>query len=470
MRVSGTKLFSSLGIAAMVPVALLLSGSGLAPAVAIGTTTISPLVPLEVVGPIVSTAKSQPPTPKECLAAFSPPAVPEPIACYGPPDMAAQYNFPTSKTNGAGQTIVIFDSYGSPTIRQDLRTFDKAYGIKPPPTFNIYNPEGTTVLNYDGLPSPADFHSKGITTEIGWAYETTLDVEYAHAMAPGANIALVTVPVAETQGVQGLQNLENAQRWALANHIGNIWSDSFATTEQAFNSSASVVGLDKLYAMAAADGVTVLFASGDSGVANTNKQGAPYPSTTVNYPSSSPNVLSVGGTEITIPPGTNITSYQSESVWNDAYGTGGGGFSSIFPITPFQKTLVHANYLGKTARGLPDVSYNAAVISSVLIYESFDPVNGAGWVPIGGTSAATPQWAAVVATINQSDGAQGFIVPKLYALANNPTDYAKAFHDITSGNNGSAGITGYGALTGWDAASGLGTPNVSGLITALMKK
>ncbi len=465
MRVSGTKLFASLGVSVMVPVTLLLSGSGLAPALGASATTISPLVPLEVVGPIFHSrvqknAPSGPPSPVYCQATYG-------IACYGPPDMATEYNFPTSTSGGAGQTIVIFDSYGSPTIRQDLATFDEAYNISAPPSFKIYNPEGTTVLNYNGLPSPVNMNNKAIINKVGWAYETTLDVEYAHAMAPGANIALVTVPVAETQGVQGLQNLENAQLWALNHHLGNIWSDSFATTEQAFNSSASILGLDKLYAMAAADGVTVLFASGDSGVANTNKQGAPYPYTTVNYPSSSPNVLSVGGTEITNPPSTYITSYQSESVWNDAYGAGGGGFSSIFPVTPFQKSLVQANYLGEAARGLPDVSYNAAVISSVLIYESFDPVYGPGWVPIGGTSAATPQWAAVVATINQVDGAQGFIVPKLYALANKPSEYAQAFHDITSGNNSSGGITGYTALQGWDAASGLGTPNVSGLISAL---
>ncbi len=428
----------------------------------------SPLVPLETVGPLVNgSSAATPPTPAQCLAMFQPPVVPFPIACYGPHDMAAQYNFPpTTTADGSGQTIVIFDSYGSPTIRQDLATFDTAFSIPAPPSFKIYNPEGTTVLNYDGLPSPVDFHNKAVGTEIGWAYETTLDVEYAHAMAPGANIALVTVPVAETQGVQGLQNLENAQKWALDNHIGNIWSDSFATTEQAFNSSASIVRLDSLYAQAAKAGVSVLFASGDSGVLNTNKQGSVYPYATVNYPSSSPNVMSVGGTQITNPPAASIGGYQNESVWNDGYGAGGGGFSSIFGITSAQSTLVQQNYPNEGARGLPDVSYNAAVVSSVLIYESFDPA-GAGWVPIGGTSAATPQWAAVIACINQADGPQGFIVPKLYQLSSNPVSYASAFHDITVGNNSFGSITGYSALSGWDAASGLGTPNVSGLIAAL---
>ncbi len=107
------------------------------------------------------------------------------------------------------------------------------------------------------------------------------------------------------------------------------------------------------------------------------------------------------------------------------------------------------------------------MISAVNIYESFDPVYGPGWVPISGTSAATPQWAAALTVINQADKAQGFIAPKLYALATTSA-YSTAFHDITTGNN-FEGITGYSATTGWDPASGLGTPNVAGLISALAK-
>ncbi|WP_298383212.1 S53 family peptidase [Ferrimicrobium sp.] len=443
---------SSLALASLT--ALALPGS-----VAVAASVSGP-TPMIEVGPVIKSTSTVPPTSTFCKTYYQ-------IACYGPAQMAAEYNYGpayAAGANGKGQTIVIFDSYGSPTIRADLAHFDKAYGLPAPPAFNIYHPEGNVVLNYNNLPSPANNHSKQLQTEVGWAYETTLDVEYAHAMAPGATIDLVTVPVNETQGVQGLQNLEKAQAWALANLHANIWSNSWSTTEQAFHNAPVIQQLNKLYAKAAASGVSVFFAAGDSGVANTNKQGVTYPYPTVNFPTSSPNVIAVGGTQIGSEPAT-ITSHVTEQVWNDGYGAGGGGFSSIFPEPAYQSSAGISDPTGM--RGLPDVSYNAAVISAVLIYESFDPVYGPGWVPIGGTSAATPQWAAVDADVQSALGSQGFLAPKLYQIYQNPSLYAKAFYPVLSGNNSFDGITGYSAGPGWNAASGLGTPNVSGLIGAL---
>ena len=171
--------------------------------------TVTPTAPalrplMAMVGPVI--AQPPPPTAAFCLATFG-------IACYGPSDMRNQYDLNplyAEGVTGAGQTIVIFDSYGSPTIQSDLHTFDVAYGLPDPPSFKVISPEGTPKLNYDKVGSPADFHNKNIGTQIGWAYETTLDVEWAHAIAPGANILLVTTPVAETEGVQGLQNILNA--------------------------------------------------------------------------------------------------------------------------------------------------------------------------------------------------------------------------------------------------------------------
>ncbi len=443
---------SSVALASLA--ALALPGS-----TAVGTSAPS-AVPMIEVGPVIKSVSASPPSAAFCETNYD-------IACYGPSQMAAEYNYgPAYKAgdNGKGQTIVIFDSYGSPTIRNDLAHFDTAYNLPAPPALNIYHPEGNVVLNYDKLPSPANYHSKQLQTEVSWAYETTLDVEYSHAMAPGATIDLVTVPVNETEGVQGLENLERAQAWALANIHANIWSNSWSTTEQSFHNSAVIERLNKLYAEAAADGVSVFFAAGDSGVANTNKQGVTYPYPTVNFPTSSPNVIAVGGTQIGSEP-TSITSHVTEQVWNDGYGAGGGGYSSVFPEPSSQ---LGAGISDPTQmRGLPDVSYNAAVISSVLIYESFDPVNGPGWVPIGGTSAATPQWAAVDADVQSSLGSQGFLAPKLYQIYQSPSLYAEAFYPVLSGNNSFDGITGYSAAAGWNAASGLGTPNVSGLIAAL---
>lgn len=431
---------------------------GLPATSASAASTSVPALPQLVLGHKIHT--SGPPSSAYCQANYG-------IACYGPPDIRNQYNYGPAYAagdTGKGQTIVIFDSFGSPTIASDLAHFDKAYGIKAPPSLKVYQPEGKVTYSYLGAPASAVARNKNMQTEIGWAYETTLDVEWAHAMAPGANIALVETPNAETEGVQGLQNLQNVQRWALDHHIGTIWSNSWAATEQSFNNPAVLARLNGFYRMAASKGVSAFFASGDTGVANTNKQGAQYPYPTVNFPSSSPNVVSVGGTEIPNPP-SSIPSYVPEAVWHDCCGSGGGGYSAVFPEPGFQTASKIADPSGM--RGMPDVSYNAALISSILIYESFDPTAPPSWLPIGGTSAATPQWAAVDAIANQADGALGFLAPRLYQVYRNSSAYASAFHDITSGNNSWGGLKGYPATTGWDPASGLGTPNVANLVKAL---
>jgi subtilase family serine protease len=428
--------------------------SGASPA-----TPLPGLAPQVIVGPIASHTTS-PPTGAECLASIG-------IACYRPADLQAQYDFgPLYKAgdNGSGQTIVIFDSFGSPTIRQDLATFDSAFGLPAPPSFNIYTPEGSVSYNYTNVPSPVDFHNKNVATKIGWAYETTLDVDWAHAMAPGANIDLVVIPTAETQGVQGIPNMQNAQSFALSHGLGTIWSNSWSATEQGFHTASTIQLLDKLYAQAAGQGITAFFATGDSGVANADLQGSVFPFATVNYPSSSPDVVSVGGTQVTTPT-ASISSYQPESVWNDGFGAGGGGYSSVFGEPSDQSAAGVTDPSGM--RGLPDVSMNAAVISAVLVYESFDPTVAPGWSLIAGTSEATPLWAGTDAVMNQADGSLGFLMPRLYQIYENPTLYGEAFHDITVGNNSFGGITGYSAATGWDAASGLGTPDAAGLADAL---
>jgi subtilase family serine protease len=420
------------------------------------------LAPLAIVGPAVSHSAGQPPTSAQCDAATGG-AV---MACYGPADIRNQYDFNplySAGDNGSGQTIVIFDSFGSPTIQPDLATFDSTYGIPAPPSFNVYEPEGHVTYDYLNASPSAVAHDKNMQTEISWGDETTLDVEWAHAMAPGASIALVVVPVAETQGVQGLQNIESAQQWALDNHIGTTWSNSFATTEQAFHNNSVIDGLNGLYANAASKGISAFFASGDSGVQNGDKQGNNYPFPTVNFPTSSPDVISVGGTQIQTPPPT-ITTYQPESTWNDCCGSGGGGYSSVFSEPPFQTDASITDPSGM--RGLPDVSYNAALLSSILIWESFDPTAPPSWVIIGGTSAAAPQWAAIDAIANQADGQLGFLAPRLYQIYSS-SSYTTAFHDITSGNNSWGGVTGYDAGPGWDAATGLGTPDAYQLVQAL---
>ena len=442
-RLAGASLSATalLALGAIVPVAATASGNGGVIPQAIVVRTIHGLTP--------------PSNATDCIQPYG-------IACYSPQDLQAQYDFTSAYSagdNGAGQTIVIFDSFGSPTIASDLATFDASFGLAAPPHFTIYQPEGNVSYDYLHASAAAVAANKNMQTEIGWADETTLDVEWSHAMAPGANIVLVETPNPETEGVQGLVNLQNAQAWALKNHIGTIWSNSWAATEQSFNNPSVVSNLDAFYARAAADGVSAFFATGDSGVNNGDKQGAIYPGATVNYPASSPNVVSVGGTEIPNPV-ASITGYQSEQPWNDGFGAGGGGYSSIFAEPSYQSSSNIVDPIG--VRGVPDVSYNAAIVSAVLTYGSYNPA-GAGWEIIGGTSAAAPQWAAVDAIANQADGPLGFLTPRLYQVYRG-SEYTLAFHDITTGKNGTGG---YAATTGWDPASGLGTPDVGNLVKAL---
>ena len=428
------------------------------------TQTAPVLRPLmAMVGPVI--AQPPPPTSGFCLSNFG-------IACYGPSDMRAEYDVNplyAEGVTGAGQTIVIFDSYGSPTIQSDLHTFDVAFGLPDPPSFKVISPEGVPQLNYNNIRSPAFFHNKNIATQIGWGYETTLDVEWAHAIAPGANILLVTTPVAETEGVQGLQNIINAEQYVLAHHLGNVFSQSFATTEQAFKGNSDQQMLqrfDQTYRQAAAQGVSVFAASGDGGVANSDKQGNVFPFPTVGFPASDPNVTAVGGTQIDQPTPV-ITSYSAEEVWNDGFGAGGGGYSVVFTRPSYQDGVV-----SNAMRGLPDIAYNAAVISAVLVYESFDPTTSPGWALIGGTSAATPQWAALAALANnyaakKGKGPLGFLNPRLYLIGTS-LSYASDFHAITVGNNSFDGVTGFSATLGWDAASGWGTPDAAHLIPDLV--
>jgi subtilase family serine protease len=447
-----------------IAIAAALASVLLAPAgaTAATSTTSAAIMPQTIVGPLVGKARAQPPSSADCTAALAQSGIVG--TCYSPQDIRNEYDLNplyARGVQGQGQTIVIFDSFGSPTIASDLHYFDQQYGLPDPPSLKVYEPEGHVVLNYDKLPSPVGFHNKNIGTEIGWAYETTLDVEWSHVIAPAANIALVVTPNAETQGVQGIPNMQNAQQWVLDHHIGTIWSNSWATTEQAFHTPSSIQVLNSFYANAASQGVSAFFATGDSGVANADKQGRLFPFPTVTFPSSSPNVVAVGGTQIAVAPA--ITSYLPEAVWNDCCGAGGGGYSSVFTEPSFEALAGIPDATG--ARGTPDISWNSAIVSSVLIYESFDP-SGAGWAIIGGTSSATPQWAAVDALANQADGPLGFLTPRLYQLYTNGS-YSSAFHDITVGDNSWAGIPGYAATPGWDAATGLGTPDATGLVDAL---
>jgi subtilase family serine protease len=416
------------------------------------------------IGSKVSAERQQPPTNAYCETNLG-------FECLGPPDIRTAYGLTSllkSGFTGVGETIVIIDSYGSPTIQADLKQFDSDYGIPDPPSFKVLSPLGTVPFD----PTQPD--------QIGWAYETTLDVEWAHAIAPGASIVLLTSPVDETEGVQGLPEFLKLEQYALEHHLGNVISQSWAATENTLFANAAgpqgpalIAAFNELFQEAAAQGVTVLAAAGDGGSQNaatySEALGAAtsyYTFPTVNFPASSPWVTGVGGTTLNVDAKDH---YLFETVWNDdsnGAGAGGGGISQLFAEPFYQLFTLSPNTQKKLAghRGVPDVSYNADDYNSaILIYLSFYGPSEAGYYLIGGTSEGSPQWAGIVADLNQRAGFPlGFLNPRLYALGG-LGQFPRYGRDITLGNNAYGGVPGYSAGPGWDPASGWGTPDLSQL-------
>jgi subtilase family serine protease len=383
------------------------------------------------------------------------------IPCYSPQQIQTAYgeaSLLNAGYTGAGETIIIVVSFGSPTIAQDLQTFDADYGLPDPPSFTVLAPLGTVPFD----PSNSD--------QVGWAFETTLDVEWAHAMAPGANIVLLTSPVSETEGVQGMPEFLLLEQYALDHHLGKIISQSWGATENTLFTAAGrqvLQDFERFYQDAAQQNVTVLASTGDSGSANADINGTTYPFPAVIFPASSPLVTAVGGTSLYADTSGN---YLSEIVWNNGIGAGGGGVSQHSSEPLYQKLLL--NSVQKTLRnhrGIPDVAYNADPNTPILVYAGFVP-SAAGYYFIGGTSEGSPQWAGIIADANQLAGRPlGFLNLKLYSLAA-LVGQSQFFHDITKGNNSFNGVPGYGATTGWDLASGWGTPNLGKLVGELARQ
>jgi subtilase family serine protease len=373
------------------------------------------------------------------------------VPCYTPQQLQTAYGLTpliNAGYNGAGQTIVIIESFGSPTIEADLKAFDQAYNLPDPPSFKVLSPLGTTPFD----PSDND--------QVAWAFETSLDVQLAHAMAPGANIVVLTSPVDETQGIQGLPEFLQLEQFALDHHLGNIISQSWGTAENTLlnlEGRRLMMGFERVFERAAAQQVTVLAGAGDSGSSNVDVNGNFYSFPTVLFPASSPFVLAVGGTTL---QADSTGLFQSETVWNDVTGATGGGVSQFFGQPAYQRSLpdgVQKQLAGY--RGIPDVAFNA---DPVYIYVGFFPVDADnGFYTNGGTSEATPAWAGIIAIANQYAGASlGFVNPSLYVMGMNTFGgQTDVYRDVVVGNNGANGVTGYDATPGWDMASGWGSPN-----------
>jgi subtilase family serine protease len=386
------------------------------------------------------------------------------LRCYSPLQYRVAYNLdPLYQKNitGQGQTIMIVDSFGSPKLSNDLRAFDQQWGLPNPPALNEFK-LGQWQFN------------KSNATMDGWAEETTLDVEYAHAIAPGATIDVVETPVAETEGVTGFPQMMAAIKWVIDHKKVDVISQSFGATENTFpgfgqGNYASIEGLRYAFQDAAKRHVTVLAASGDSGATNDKPDGATlYPSRVVAWPSSDPLVTSVGGTQLQLAQDGN--KIQPDQVWDDEYGASGGGLSTVFSRPGYQNGV---SSLVGSHRGTPDVSMSAAVSGGAWIYQSFEP-GGPGWEILGGTSEATPIFAGVIALASQKAGHPlGNIDSALYALGtqsrlkDSNLAAGTGIVDVTTGSNGFGNVTGYPAQPGYDLASGWGTIDGAAFVPAL---
>jgi subtilase family serine protease len=386
---------------------------------------------------------SGPPSSSDCLTQLQ-------IRCYNPISYAAAYNLAPALAagGGAGQTIAIVDSFGSPTIANDLYVFDSTYGLPAPPSLQIIAPAG---------PVPAYDNS---VDRQGWAGETTLDVEYAHAFAPNAKILLVETPVSETEGITGLPEIVAAENYVINHNLATVISQSFGATEATFTSPAQLYSLRSAFVNAAVHGVTVLAASGDSGAANFDLNGDLYPYRAIEWPSSDPLVTSIGGTQLTLDnSGHRLAPDQA---WDDGYGAGGGGVSADFG-RPFYQNGV-ASIVG-SHRGTPDISMSAAVNGASVTYESYDRAS-VGYHLVGGTSEATPIFAGVVADAAGVAGHKlGLINPALYATGTG----RGGIKDVLFGENSFGDVVGYRASRGYDLATGLGTVNVGTFVPALAR-
>lgn len=390
----------------------------------------------------------------DCLAAIGYP-------CYGPTQLAHAYGADAAQRQGLtgrGATIALVESYGSPAIQSDLDTFDSAYGL--PATSVETIPFGT-------LPG-------SVTTddEIGWAEETTLDVEYAHAMAPWAHLVVLAVGADETTGDTGMDQMSAAMTWLVEHRHVDALSLSWGAMEANFAEEAgsTAAGNQLIYSVrggliaAAQHHVSVLVASGDDGDTGPNLALSDYyPFKTVSWPASDPLVTAVGGNKVSLDDTNNLVGVTA---WTyDHRGVaGGGGLSVAFPRPGYQSGV--RSVVGGQ-RGMADISADASCDSSVVIYTTYRP-GPAGWARVCGTSASAPMIAGLVGDAAAlAHHPVGQINRVLYSL--NSAQRAKSLVDVTEGCNtftlldGSV-LPGYCSGAGYDLPTGWGTVGNAGAL------
>lgn len=348
---------------------------------------------------------------------------------YTPPQVAEAYAYPPG-TDGSGQTVAIIE-LGGGYEQSDLETYFSGLGLVMP---------SVTAVGVDGADNVPGKDPNGADPEV------LLDIEVVGSIAPKAEIVVYFAPNTDAGFVDAVTTAAHAQTAPVA--ISISWGQS----EDSWTAS-SRTALDQAIVDAVGVGATVTVAAGDNGSSDGVSGTAPH----VDFPASSPHALACGGTRLEAD--TTTEAITGETVWNDGSSGGatGGGVSDAFPLPSWQaRAGVPALASGSTGRGVPDVAGNADPQTGYRIR-----VDGSDMV-VGGTSAVAPLWAALVARVAQSTGKPlGLVQPSLYPGAEPGTD-APGFHDITSGNNGA-----YSAGPGWDACTGLGSPDGAELLARL---
>ncbi len=348
------------------------------------------------------------------------------VVGYTPAQIRHAYGFdqtPSLQTNGyntagQGQIIAIVDAYDDPNIASDLHVFDQQFGI-PDTTLIKVNQNGSTTGPWPKVNS-------------GWAGEISLDVEWAHAIAPAATILLVEARSNSLSDL--LAAVDTARNWAGVSVVSMSWGGNEWSGETSYDSH--------LTTPAGHTPITFSASAGDTGS-----------SWGLYWPAASPNVLAVGGSSLTI---NADNSYGGETGWS-----GGTGGVSAYESQPSWQSLFVTN----SQRTDPDVSYHADnSTKGFAVYDTVRYYGQTGWFNAGGDSAGAPQWAALVAIADQVRGSAldgpTQTLPALYQLAQQ--NYGQYFHDITSGSNG-----GYTAAAGYDEVTGIGSPKADQLIQAL---
>lgn len=406
-----------------------------------------------------NTAVSAPMSTTKCLSEVR-------LACYTPAQYRVAYDLNPLYSGkavgrpitGAGETIVLVERSGSPTVRSDLRTFDAQFGL-PNPTL--------TIDKFGAIPA-FDPNNPNAT---GNAEETTLGVEYAHAIAPGANIVLAETAAAP--GEAGLPLMMNAAESFINQGVGDvIVPGTFGGVENAFpgfssGNYSSLLNLRYAIKDAYAHHVTVLVPSGDTGPTGYKSVEPPYAIYThqVNsWPASDPLVTAVGGTGLNLDNSGNRLS--PDVAWADVYGASGGGESAVFSRPAYQNGV--AGVVG-ARRGTPDISLSAQ--PGCWGYYSFAGAGGVGWHIFAGTNEASPMMAGIVALADQVAGHRlGLINPALYKLGELHQAGAKGTGIVSaSGGNAFDGVNGYHAGIGYSMVTGWGTIDAAQFVLALAR-